>query len=69
MNLVANVRIDSHITIRVVLEHIVDNIHDSGEVIHGLPLLRNSLIAELAIILVNQGMIDMCDKSYLFISK
>ena len=68
VNFVANVGIDSHFTIRIVLEHIVDNVHHGGKVVHGLPLLRNRFVAELAIILVNQRVIDMCDESYLFMS-
>lgn len=68
VNFVANVGIDSHFTIRIVLEHIVDNIHHGGQVVHGLPLLRDRLVAELAIILVNQRVIDVCDEFYLSIS-
>ena len=68
VHFVTNIRIDSHFTIRIVLEHIVDNVHHGGEVVHGLPLLRNRFVAELAIILVNQRVIDMCDESYLFMS-
>ena len=77
-NFITNIRVQSHFAISVVLlvtrkkhpnlKHLIYSIQDSGQITYGLPVGCNSLVTEFTFILVNQGMINLCYKSHLYVN-
>lgn len=47
------------------LEHLVDGRHHGGQVVHSLPVLGNRLVAELAVILIHQRVVDLRGETHL----
>ena len=48
------------------LEHLVNSRHHGGQIVHSLPALGNRLVAELAVILIHQGVVDLRGEAHLF---